>query len=217
MNDANNAGTLLPCPFCGGEASHYTSAESVFKAEWTGHVYHCTECQARVQNTDRRTAQEMWNTRALSIPNAPVEQREAIARAIRGTLVENWSCAELGTKWNEDVLLTGCKKVGNGKGYQNPEQAAQNLALDAADAVLAVRLDEAAIRKDGWQPMDTVPKDRPFLLAVEDDGEIEYHSAKYVGADKSILIAGGAFGFDRAGKRLGWCEIKPIRNGGKQP
>ncbi len=78
-----------------------------------------------------------------------LKNREAIAQAIRGALVENWSCAELGTRWDEDVLLTGCKKVGSGKGYQNPEQAAQNLALDAADAILALPCpDEAAIRAD---------------------------------------------------------------------
>ncbi|MCE4223448.1 hypothetical protein HCU64_06765 [Methylobacterium sp. C25] len=66
--------------------------------------------------------------------------REAVARAIRSALVENWSDAANARRWDEDVLLTGCRKVGGGKGYEKPEEAAQNLALEAADAILALAL-----------------------------------------------------------------------------
>jgi hypothetical protein len=69
-------------------------------------------------------------------PQSP-PARDEIANAIRGALVENWK-EDLGAKWDEDVLLTGCRRVGGGRGYHKPEEAAQNLALDAADAVLAL-------------------------------------------------------------------------------
>lgn len=56
---------LLPCPFCGGEADYFASKESVFNTSWTGHVTHCTTCQARVQTTaGREKSAAMWNTRA---------------------------------------------------------------------------------------------------------------------------------------------------------
>jgi len=54
---------LKPCPFCGGKPGYFASKEAVFRAEWVGHIYHCTKCQARVQSTDRVTAQSMWNAR----------------------------------------------------------------------------------------------------------------------------------------------------------
>jgi hypothetical protein len=77
----------------------------------------------------------------------PAVDRAALAQAIRKALIENWR-EDLGAKWDEDVLLTGCRKVGGGRGYQNAEEAAQNLALDAADAViklLPTDVDRAAV------------------------------------------------------------------------
>lgn len=54
---------LLPCPFCGGEADHYASNESVFRVSWVGHITHCTKCQARVSNTDAERSIAIWNGR----------------------------------------------------------------------------------------------------------------------------------------------------------
>lgn len=64
--------------------------------------------------------------------------REQIATAVRKALVEDWRNADTCESWVEDILLTGCRKAGGGYGYQKPEEAAQNLALDAADAILAI-------------------------------------------------------------------------------
>lgn len=75
--------------------------------------------------------------------------------------------------------------------------------LDNARATITAAL--AAM----WRPSGDEPKDRSFLLAIDDDG-VEYHVAKFIGADKKTLIVGGAFGFDRKGKRLGWHDIAPI-------
>ena len=63
---------------------------------------------------------------------------ETLAKTIRGALIEDWENVVDGSSWREDVLLTGCKKVGGGLGYKNPEEAAQNLALDAAKAIRAL-------------------------------------------------------------------------------
>jgi len=83
----------------------------------------------------------------------PAVDRAALAQAIRKALIENWR-EDLGAKWDEDVLLTGCRKVGGGRGYQNAEEAAQNLALDAADAViklLPTDVDRVAVIEAGKQ------------------------------------------------------------------
>ena len=73
--------------------------------------------------------------------------RDVLATAVRGALVENWK-DDFGAAWNEDVLLTGCRRVGGGRGYQKPEEAAQNLALDAADKILSL-LSGAGAKSDG--------------------------------------------------------------------
>jgi hypothetical protein len=87
------------------------------------------------------------------LESVPTVDRAALAQAIRKALIENWR-EDLGAKWDEDVLLTGCRKVGGGRGYQNAEEAAQNLALDAADAViklLPTDVDRVAVIEAGKQ------------------------------------------------------------------
>ena len=81
---------------------------------------------------------------------APLAEREEIARIIRKALVENWR-DESGAQWDEDVLLTGCRNVGSRRGYRSPETAAQNLALDAADAILAL---STVTPHERWQPLE---------------------------------------------------------------
>lgn len=98
-----------------------------------------------------QTADEKKLISILAAP--PAVDRAALAQAIRKALIENWR-EDLGAKWDEDVLLTGCRKVGGGRGYQNAEEAAQNLALDAADAViklLPTDVDRVAVIEAGKQ------------------------------------------------------------------
>jgi hypothetical protein len=106
---------------------------------------------------------------ALLLPAAHRQTvtEEEIARAIRNALTENW--VEDGwKKWDEDVLLTGCKKVGGGKGYDNPKQAADALTKDAARAVLALLSASPDAVKveapDGWQPIETAPRNGTWVL-----------------------------------------------------
>lgn len=66
-----------------------------------------------------------------------IVDEQVVAKAIRAALVENWQDLTNARSWDEDVLLTGCRKVGGGRGYQKPEEAADRLALDAARAALA--------------------------------------------------------------------------------
>lgn len=99
--------------------------------------------------------------RVLALCSSPAvnADRESFARAIRRALVENWKNSDTCEAWEEDVLLTGCRKVGSGQGYQKPEEAAQRLALDAADAILALR----------FQPE----------IATEEDVATEIYAAEY--------------------------------------
>jgi hypothetical protein len=62
---------------------------------------------------------------------------DQLVELIHRWFTEEWR-SDLGDKWKEDVLLTGCRKVGNGRGYQKPEEAAANLRRDLARAILAV-------------------------------------------------------------------------------
>jgi hypothetical protein len=64
---------------------------------------------------------------------------DQLVELIHRWFTEEWR-SDLGDKWKEDVLLTGCRKVGNGRGYQNPEEAAANLRRDLARAILAAHL-----------------------------------------------------------------------------
>lgn len=93
-------------------------------------------------------------------PPAPTVGREEIARVIRKMMVENWVDAENARTWNEDILLVGCKKAGGvgGHGYVKPEEAAQNLALLAADAILS-------LPTDGWRGMESAQKEITRLRA----------------------------------------------------
>jgi hypothetical protein len=89
----------------------------------------------------------------------PAIEREGIEAAgiaaVRKALVENWSCYEAASRWDEDVLLTGCKNVGQGRGgrgYFNPEEAANNLARDAFRAVAALLAPTPqAVAGQGWK------------------------------------------------------------------
>lgn len=72
MNDANNAGTLAPCPFCGGKPTLINGGP--------GNCYvRCTKCKASSNDVSRDLATELWNTRILSTPNAPVELAGVVA------------------------------------------------------------------------------------------------------------------------------------------
>lgn len=62
----------------------------------------------------------------------------------------------------------------------------------------------------GWQDISTAPKNRPFLIAIDDEGSIAYHVARYTKSDKPILIISGHFAYDFPGKRYGWQEIQPL-------
>lgn len=60
---------LLGCPFCGGNPTLINGGP--------GNCYvRCTKCKSSSNDVSRDRATELWNTRALSIPNAPGEQRE---------------------------------------------------------------------------------------------------------------------------------------------
>lgn len=58
--------------------------------------------------------------------------------------------------------------------------------------------------------VEDAPKDRPYMVAMIDGEDIEYHVAKAVGVGKATIIIGGAFGFDRSGKVFAWREIDPV-------
>lgn len=135
---------LKGCPFCGGEPYQHQIGNDRTKGR--GFDVGCKSCRFKISDRVLRHSLEWckeinaknWNTRASPDPAGVTLTLEEIAATIRAKFVENWKCSELGSAWDEDVLLTGCRKVGNGKGYQNPEEAAQNLATDAATAILSL-------------------------------------------------------------------------------
>jgi hypothetical protein len=62
-----------------------------------------------------------------------------------------------------------------------------------------------------WRTDSDTPKDRPFLVALQDpDGSIDYHVARWKGAERSILVIGSMFAFDHGGKTIGWREFDLI-------
>lgn len=171
--------TICVCDLCSEAAAElaHLRAEVQSKSEQIGNLYRVCNEKAVLQNAVERMraavqeacdllAERKYGStarspshnarlvmeRALSFfpaaHTAPIGEDE-IARAIRGALVENW-CEDGWRKWDEDVLLTGCKKVGNGKGYQEPEKAAANLGRAAARAVLSLLRSAPAPQGGGW-------------------------------------------------------------------
>jgi hypothetical protein len=65
------------------------------------------------------------------------ELREKMKADVRKALTEDWKDTFNLRSWSEDVLLTGCRNVGGGKGYQDPEHAADYMAGAVVDAILA--------------------------------------------------------------------------------
>lgn len=123
----------------------------------------------------------------VSRSSAANVDRETAARAIRSALTEEWTDADNCRRWDEDVLLTGCRKVGAGSGYSKPEEAAQNLALMAADAVLALITavpqptpeTEEFLPRDAWNELvhkddRTSPEDYPDMCLISFDELKDY-------------------------------------------
>jgi len=112
----------------------------------------------------------------MTSPSQPTSPSvDALAKAIRGALIEDWKNDVDGSNWREDVLLTGCKKAGGGFGYHKPEEAAQNLALDAANAVLALSVPRSpsvdAERHPGpWIGADAELARACTMVAIKDYG-----------------------------------------------
>ena len=109
------------------------------------------------------------NTRALSTPNAPVEQREAIARIINPQAFDE-------TYWMRGRMRE------------------QKDAFERADAILAVRLDEAAIRKDEREECAKIADPWPGFEISDTSSDTE-----------------------RAVVKIRAVIASAIRNGGKQP
>jgi hypothetical protein len=61
-----------------------------------------------------------------------------------------------------------------------------------------------------WRTDGGYPKHKPFLVALANGGVVEYHVARWKGADKSILVIGSMFAFDHIGKIIGWREFDAI-------
>lgn len=57
--------SLLPCPFCGGEAriTYGAKRKDAYGRECTVTVVSCENCGARVQYTRTQTAVNAWNRR----------------------------------------------------------------------------------------------------------------------------------------------------------
>lgn len=116
---------LLGCPFCGGNPTLINGGP--------GNCYvRCTKCKASSNDVSRDRATELWNTRALSTPNAPVEPTPAQV---------NSACLS----YRHDFGLLSVEQ----------KNAARFMAREWLHAwqkegveILAGHLDEAAIRKD---------------------------------------------------------------------
>lgn len=154
--DTVSGEALKPCPFCGAKDSdvagelglcYATGTTPANGADWFVRCYQCHVETARVPTEAEAVAH--WNARASSPDQVP--DANAIAKIIRNALVENWRDTESCREWNEDILLVGTRRCGGGKGYQKPNEAADNLALDAANAVIAA-LTTPLQAREGYVP-----------------------------------------------------------------
>ena len=73
--------SLLPCPFCGGEALYISRPKSA--------EVHCLPCTASVSEATKAEAIAAWNTRAATTSNSAmvgelVEALEGFVKSIRG-------------------------------------------------------------------------------------------------------------------------------------
>ena len=104
MIDATNV-TLLPCPFCGGEA--------MLMAQTFSWEVHCLPCTASVSEETQPEAIAAWNTRTAA---------EAASKAEIAELV-----AELFAMTEHYVQLAGCGDCG----FWNPEEEERVIAARA--------------------------------------------------------------------------------------
>lgn len=100
MNEREKVAELLPCPFCGGEASHSTRQdESLWShniVDW--HYIKCDECDFEFWECEGyEDIVKKWNTRTVS-------EREKSMREVLG-----WACNVI--KYDTECNLSkyGCK------------------------------------------------------------------------------------------------------------
>ncbi len=55
-----------------------------------------------------------------------------------------------------------------------------------------------------WQPIDTAPKDLPFLVYMSDGA---MHVARRIGSLKNSMVIGGSFSFDRSERPTHWMPL----------
>jgi Lar family restriction alleviation protein len=92
---------LKPCPFCGGEAEHYSRLNTGATADWCGEVSHWASCTGdcgagTCMHETEASAWVAWNTRA-STTALQAELAEARARnaVLEGALLETREMLEL--------------------------------------------------------------------------------------------------------------------------
>lgn len=99
---------------------------------------------------------------ALSPTGGVKLDRQVAISAVRAALTEQWEDSVNARKWTEDVLLTGCRQVGGGKGYERPDEAANNLAGMAVDAILAL---PPSAPGEAWRELpDGLPARGPVMV-----------------------------------------------------
>lgn len=79
-----------------------------------------------------------------ALENVGLPTRDAIKAAIRNGLTDHLEHGgDLSGSFEKDILLQGCRHALDSRGYENPAEAADNLAGFAADAVLAILAERA--------------------------------------------------------------------------
>lgn len=67
QEECTEKGIVLPCPFCGGEAEHFSKKEDWLGVQFptVGHLFYCKNCVVGTQyHKFRKEALTVWNTRS---------------------------------------------------------------------------------------------------------------------------------------------------------
>lgn len=187
---------LLPCPFCGGEASIERFGTTRVSTQ-----YSCDDCGCFLETGEEFNHGRSWNRRASppAREEAPAEGAGIDREALIALIMEETTDEIVADGWNRlgkpNVLVQGCRYIRRNAptgtdGYENPEASAKQFAGFIADRLivaLSARTTEPAARPwierymDGGGVVLT-----GYDINVEDRAEWDLVHLRFVSGDQVV-------------------------------